>query len=75
MEVYGCWVNFKKGFHINRRRDTIAEHSLRNDNIQKFFNPDYRETFETPPIIAFRKSFSLKQIIVTSIIRNNKKYL
>ena len=37
-------------------------------------NPDYRETFETPPIIAFQINTSLKQIIGTNIIRN-RKYL
>ena len=31
-------------------------------------NPDYRETFKAPPIIAFRENVSLKQIIGTKII-------
>ena len=38
-------------------------------------NPDYRETFKRPPIIAFQQNVSLKQIIGTYIIRNTKKYL
>ena len=35
----------------------------------------YKEILKTPPIIAFQKIASLKQIIGTNIIRNNKKYL
>ena len=38
-------------------------------------NPDYRGAFKTPPIITFRKNFSLQKITVTSIMRNNKKFL
>ena len=38
-------------------------------------NAGYRKILKIPPIITFQMYVSLKQIIVTNIIRNNKKYL
>ena len=38
-------------------------------------NESCKETFSTLPIIAFRKSTSLKQIIGTNTIHNNEKLI